>query len=320
MRTPCFQAFLPTVLAFFLACPSLAPASKPKSAQAERSQLPEPVAQAFKQANIPLSAVSIVVAPLSNASPNAALPKPRLSLHANAEMNPASVMKLITTSAGLSLLGPDFTWRNKVFIDGSVKEGVLQGNLYLKGSGDPKLVVERLQALLQDLMAKGIRDVKGDIVLDSSVFDLPAKNPASFDDEPLRPYNVAPQGLLLNFNAMLFKFTPNATAVKPKWKASRHWPMCSGPAACPCRRVHAKIGAPNFAPIFPKSTACASMALTPEHVESKSGPWRTSSRKALPLAWCKPCGVKRVDCSRVRFGMAVPLQMLCCGMKRSRCP
>jgi D-alanyl-D-alanine carboxypeptidase/D-alanyl-D-alanine-endopeptidase (penicillin-binding protein 4) len=224
MRTLCFQAFLQTVLALvltlilalFLACPNLALANKTQAAQAERSQLPEPVAQAFKQAQIPLSAVSIVVAPLSNVSPNAALPKPRLSLHANEEMNPASVMKLITTSAGLSLLGPDFTWRNKVFIDGPVKDGVLQGNLFLKGSGDPKLVVERLQALLQDVMAKGIRDVKGDIILDSSVFDLPAKNPASFDDEPLRPYNVSPQGLLLNFNAMLFKFTPDATRNEAK--------------------------------------------------------------------------------------------------------
>jgi serine-type D-Ala-D-Ala carboxypeptidase/endopeptidase (penicillin-binding protein 4) len=92
-------------LALVLACPSLALASKPQAAQAEKSQLPEPVAQAFKQANIPLSAVSIVVAPLSTVSPNTALPKPRLSLHANAEMNPASVMKLITTSAGLVAVG-----------------------------------------------------------------------------------------------------------------------------------------------------------------------------------------------------------------------
>jgi D-alanyl-D-alanine carboxypeptidase/D-alanyl-D-alanine-endopeptidase (penicillin-binding protein 4) len=131
-------------------------------------------------------------------------------------MNPASVMKLITTSVGLSLLGPDFTWHNKVLVDGPVKDGVLHGNLYLKGSGDPKLVVERVQTLLQDVMTKGLREVKGDIILDGSVFDLPDKNPASFDDEPLRPYNVAPQGLLLNFNAMLFKFTPDAARGEAK--------------------------------------------------------------------------------------------------------
>jgi D-alanyl-D-alanine carboxypeptidase/D-alanyl-D-alanine-endopeptidase (penicillin-binding protein 4) len=65
-------------------------------------------------------------------------------------------------------------------------------------------------------MTKGLREIKGDIILDGSVFDLPDKNPASFDDEPLRPYNVAPQGLLLNFNAMLFKFTPDAARGEAK--------------------------------------------------------------------------------------------------------
>ena len=203
-------------LAMVLAFQSLALTAKPHVKLAENPRVPEAVVQAFKQANVPLSAVSIMVTPLNKAPPSAGPSKPRLSLHANAEMNPASVMKLITTSAGLSLLGPDFTWRNKVWVDGPVKEGVLQGNLYLKGSGDPKLVVERLQSLLQDVMAKGLREVRGDIILDGSVFDLPHQNPASFDDEPLRPYNVAPQGLLLNFNAMLFKFTPDTARGEAK--------------------------------------------------------------------------------------------------------
>ncbi|MEN9719450.1 MAG: D-alanyl-D-alanine carboxypeptidase DacC precursor, partial [Pseudomonadota bacterium] len=223
-----------------LAFQSLALAAKPHVKQAENPRVPEPVVQAFKQAKVPMSAVSIMVTPLNNASPSAGPSKPRLSLHANAEMNPASVMKLITTSAGLSLLGPDFTWRNKVWVDGPIKEGVLQGNLYLKGSGDPKLVVERLQSLLQDVMAKGLREVKGDIILDGSVFDLPEKNPASFDDEPLRPYNVAPQGLLLNFNAMLFKFTPDTVRSEAKIEsepplANVQWPISVPLSAGPCQ-------------------------------------------------------------------------------------
>ncbi len=172
--------------------------------------LPTAVVAAFQQAQVPLHAVSILITPLSLTDAAKSTPsKPRLAHRASAEMNPASVMKLITTSAGLSMLGPDFTWRTRVLMDGPVVNGVLQGNLYVKGSGDPKLVVERLQSLLQDVMAKGLLDVKGDIILDGSVFDLPSKNAASFDDEPLRPYNVAPQGLLLNFNALLFKFTPD---------------------------------------------------------------------------------------------------------------
>ena len=104
-----------------LAFQSLALTAKPNANKPEKTQVPEPVIQAFKQANVPLSAVSIMVTPLNNASPSSAPSKPRLSLHANAELNPASVMKLITTSAGLSLLGPDFTWRNKVWVDGPSK-------------------------------------------------------------------------------------------------------------------------------------------------------------------------------------------------------
>jgi D-alanyl-D-alanine carboxypeptidase/D-alanyl-D-alanine-endopeptidase (penicillin-binding protein 4) len=193
-----------------LACVSLCltALAKPNSPPAAKDSLPPSVSAALKQAQIPRDAISILVRPVQ-ATSDAVVPMARLSYRASAEMNPASVMKLITTSAALSMLGPDFTWRNRVFIDGPVKDNVLQGNLYLKGSGDPKLVVERLQTLIEAVQQKGVREIRGDIILDGSVFDLPARNPASFDDEPLRPYNVAPQGLLLNFNALLFKFTPN---------------------------------------------------------------------------------------------------------------
>jgi D-alanyl-D-alanine carboxypeptidase/D-alanyl-D-alanine-endopeptidase (penicillin-binding protein 4) len=136
-------------------------------------------------------------------------PAPRLSYRANALMNPASVMKLVTTYAALDMLGPDFTWANRVYVDGDVRDGVLTGNLVLRGGGDPKLVLERLDALLHQIQAQGVREVRGDIVLDHSVFDLP-EHPAAFDDEPLRPYNVMPDGLLINFKSLIFHFSPDA--------------------------------------------------------------------------------------------------------------
>ena len=206
------HAFLKLIMggvACLFLCHSLSVLAKEQRVK-QQNQLPAQVASAFQQAEVPLSAVSILITPLESPSQGKnTLQRPRLSHRANTEMNPASVMKLITSSAGLSILGPDFTWRNRVLMDGPVINGVLQGNLYLKGSGDPKLVVERLQSLLQDVMTKGLKEVKGDIILDASVFDLQTKSAASFDDEPLRPYNVAPHGLLLNFNAMLFKFSPD---------------------------------------------------------------------------------------------------------------
>ncbi len=207
----------------------------------DKSKIPPQVVSALKQANVPLNTVSILITPLAAESQSTTLtPKPRLSHRATAEMNPASVMKLITTSAGLSILGADFTWRNRIWVDGPVVDGVLQGNLYVKGSGDPKLVLERLQSLLQDIMSKGIKEVRGDIILDGSVFDLPPKSPASFDDEPLRPYNVAPQGLLLNFNAMLFKFSPDPALGVAKIEgepplANVQWPATVALASGPCQ-------------------------------------------------------------------------------------
>jgi D-alanyl-D-alanine carboxypeptidase/D-alanyl-D-alanine-endopeptidase (penicillin-binding protein 4) len=135
------------------------------------ADLPPAALQALRQANVPSSAISVQVTPLGSTTP-------RLAHRAQVSSNPASVIKLITTYAGLSLLGPDHTWRNRVYADGPIKDGVLQGNLILRGSGDPKLVIERLQDLMAQLSALGLRDVRGDIVLDRSVFEITPRNEA----------------------------------------------------------------------------------------------------------------------------------------------
>ena len=216
---------------------------------AEKTKIPAHVVSALQQANVPLNAVSILITPLAPDGANKPkAPTPRLAHRANAEMNPASVMKLITTSAGLSILGPDFTWRNRIWVDAPIVDGVLQGNLYVKGSGDPKLVLERLQNLLQEILRKGIKEVKGDIILDGSVFDLPPQSAASFDDEPLRPYNVAPQGLLLNFNAMLFKFSPDPALGIAKIEgepplANVQWPTTVSLSSGPCQDWRSQLRA-----------------------------------------------------------------------------
>ena len=58
----------------------------------------------------------------------------------------------------------------------------------------------------------GIHTIAGDVVLDNSAFEVPPQDPASFDGEPLRPYNAAPDALLLNFKAVVMTFTPDRTA------------------------------------------------------------------------------------------------------------
>ena len=124
-------------------------------------------------------------------------------------MNPASLMKLVTTYAALELLGPGYVWRTPVYAQGSIQGGTLHGNLYIRGQGDPKLVIERLWLLLHRVQAQGIRHIHGDIVLDHSAFEVAAADPASFDGAAQRPYNVSPDALLLNFKALLLTLQPD---------------------------------------------------------------------------------------------------------------
>ena len=125
-------------------------------------------------------------------------------------MNPASVMKLVTTFAALELLGPDYRWKTEAYLGGPLDNGTLEGDLILKGYGDPKITIEQWQAFMATLRAQGLAAVTGDLVLDRSYFRLPPHDPAAFDGEPLRPYNVGPDALLVNFKAVRFVFAPDA--------------------------------------------------------------------------------------------------------------
>ncbi len=164
--------------------------------------LPPEVATALARARVPRDAVSMLVAPVDGLGP------PRLAHRAESSMNPASVMKLVTTLAALDTLGSGFTWKTRFYADGPVNAGVLQGNLYVRGGGDPKFVLERIDAAFKDLQARGVQQVRGDMVLDSSIFETISRNPAEFDGEPMRPYNATPDGLLVNFKALILTFVP----------------------------------------------------------------------------------------------------------------
>jgi D-alanyl-D-alanine carboxypeptidase/D-alanyl-D-alanine-endopeptidase (penicillin-binding protein 4) len=168
-----------------------------------QAALPPPVAKAFRQAGVPLDHVAVVVQETGK-------PRPMLSHEAAKPMNPASAMKLVTTFAALELLGPDYRWTTQAFLDGPLDHGVLHGNLVLKGHGDPKITIEQWQGFMAKLVAQGLNEVDGDLVLDRSFFAPGPYDPAAFDGEPQKPYNVGPDALLVNFNAVKFAFAPNA--------------------------------------------------------------------------------------------------------------
>ncbi|HEX6707521.1 MAG TPA: D-alanyl-D-alanine carboxypeptidase/D-alanyl-D-alanine-endopeptidase [Albitalea sp.] len=193
--------------------------------------LPSEVETALERAKVPREALSVVVQEVGSASS-------RLSWQPERSVNPASLMKLVTTDAALDILGPAWTWTTPVWLQGTVHDGVLEGNLVVKGSGDPKLVLERVWLMLRRVQQLGVREIRGDIVLDRSAFSLPEVAPGDFDGEPLRPQNVQPDALLLNYRSILVTFTPDparnvaAVVVEPPLAGVRTdatVPLATGP-------------------------------------------------------------------------------------------
>ncbi len=169
--------------------------------------LPPGVLKALKAAQVPTAHVAIVVQAVDSG-------QPLVAHNARQSMNPASVMKLVTTYAGLDLLGPAYTWKTGVYVEGEPVDGKLEGNLYLKGSGDPKFAIEHLWGLLRQLRVRGVQQISGDLVLDRSSVNVQAIDPGAFDDKPMRPYNVGPDALLMNFRALRFTLQPAAGGLR----------------------------------------------------------------------------------------------------------
>lgn len=174
---------------------------------ARAAGLPPAFTSALKQAGIPLDHVAVVVQPLD-------AKKPSLRHNAEAALNPASVMKLVTSFAALNQLGPGYAWTTDIWADGTVAEGVLDGDLVIKGYGDPGLTLERMWLLQRELRARGIRDIRGNLVLDLSHFDVPPIDPGAFDGEPFALYNAAPGALVANFNATTLRLKPDGGQVR----------------------------------------------------------------------------------------------------------
>ncbi|WP_375738375.1 D-alanyl-D-alanine carboxypeptidase/D-alanyl-D-alanine-endopeptidase [Pseudomonas boanensis] len=174
------------------------PCALPANAAQVNTSLPAKVQKALQANKISTNSLSLVTLPLTG-------PGTQTLVNADLSVNPASTMKLITTYAALELLGPTHQWRTEFYTDGSVRDGVLNGNLYLKGGGDPKLNMEKLWLLMRDLRANGVLKITGDLVLDRSHFvhpQLPSFNDDGGDEN--KPFLVGPDSLLVNLKALRF--------------------------------------------------------------------------------------------------------------------
>jgi len=174
---------------------------------AQADGLPAPVSRELKAAGVPMDAVAVFVQRVDQN-------KPLLVQNADQSMNPASTMKLLTTYAGLEILGPAYTWRTEFHSSVPMQGGVLNGDLILKGYGDPALTLENFWNLVRALRQKGVREIRGDLVLDRGYFEQIKEDTAAFDGEPYRAYNAGPDALLVNFKATRFRFSGDAQSGK----------------------------------------------------------------------------------------------------------
>lgn len=240
---------LQVLIRFLMACLAACGALGAAFAQ-PAGALPEPVAAALRAARIPQQNLAVVVLPLAGGG---------LTLRHNEAVlfNPASTMKLVTTLAGLELLGPAYTWRTEALVAGVPREGVLDGDLYLRGNGDPAFVIENLWLLVQRLRGAGVRVIRGDLVLDRSAFDVGAHDPAAFDGEALRPYNAGPDALLLNYKTVSLAFAPEPDGKSVRVAALPPVAGLSLPAsvrgeAGPCNDWRARLGGDFSDPLRPQ--------------------------------------------------------------------
>ncbi|WP_029147182.1 D-alanyl-D-alanine carboxypeptidase/D-alanyl-D-alanine-endopeptidase [Methylophilus sp. 5] len=183
-----------------------------------QAALPLNVPEALAKAQLPAESVAIVVQPVDGGVPI-------ISHNATKAMNPASVMKLVTTYAALEALTPAYRWKTEVYRNGTLSQGVLDGDLIIKGYGDPALNVADFWRLLQLVQQQGIRQIKGNLILDLSVYAPEVSQRPVLDDEPWRAYNANPSALLLNGRNTSFRFAVANVGNKPAVQISQEFEL-----------------------------------------------------------------------------------------------
>lgn len=170
------------------------------------SQLPQSVFNLMSRYKIPKESLSLYIVDLD-------LNHELFELNPDTPRNPASVIKLVTTYAGLELLGPTYLWETRFYLDGTLNNETLKGNLIFQGGGDPFLSRESFWHMLHTLQERGLKHIDGDLVIDDSLFEIEPGSPGDFDGRPYNVYNTFPHAAMVNFKAQEFFIIPKSNSV-----------------------------------------------------------------------------------------------------------
>ncbi len=121
---------------------------------------------------------------------------------------PASVMKLVTTASALDHLGPAYRFETDFLHSGVMEGGVISGDLFIRGKGDPKLTPEELWVIAEELARRHITKIEGDIVVDDTFFDQLSVPPSWTKALSQNAYDAKIGALSVNFNTVAFHIYP----------------------------------------------------------------------------------------------------------------
>ena len=170
------------------------------------NQLPAAVSNALNKHKLPHKSISIYIKEVTADTPV-------VSYNTGIPRNPASVMKVVTTLAGLELLGPTYVWETRFLLDGKLNQNTLNGDLVIQGGGDPFLVRESFWHTLFTLQLKKLKHINGDLIIDNTLFESEPGSTGDFDKRPYRAYNAFPDAALLNFSAQHFIISPDGSGL-----------------------------------------------------------------------------------------------------------
>ena len=121
---------------------------------------------------------------------------------------PASVMKLVTSAAALHYLGPEYRFKTEFLYRGQRHNGTIQGDLIIRGGGDPRLSTENLWYIANQIKGSGIKEITGHLIVDKHFFDDYDRAPQWEIERTQRPYDANLSAFALNFNSIIIHVLP----------------------------------------------------------------------------------------------------------------
>ena len=172
--------------------------------------LPQAINEKIRQSGISKKDISIYIKEAG------ARGKVVASLNAGKTRTPASVIKVLSTYAAVLKLGFNYRWQTKFYTTGTLRNGVLHGDLLIKGFGDPTLHDKDLLKIVSYIKAEGIRKVQGNIVIDRTYFKVGNRDSSGFDENPYSAYNAMPDAMMFNERVSTVCVNPKANSVYKK--------------------------------------------------------------------------------------------------------